>query len=129
LARFLWLGLLQLLDVRVHAVESIVPDVPVLLGPARYFGERGGVEFAGTELGVATASDEPIVFEHFDVLGDCGKGEIERGSEIVHARLAVNETGKDRSAGRVRQSRECLIEPCIVKRRCRHQYLFAFRST
>jgi hypothetical protein len=123
LARFLWLGFVELLDVGVHAVESVVPDVPVLLGPTRDLSERGGVEFAGTKLSVAAAGDEPGMFEHFDVLGNRRKGEIERCREIVHAGLTVSETGQDRSARRVRKSRERLVEPCIVKRRYRHRIL------
>jgi hypothetical protein len=115
------LGFSELLDVRVHAVESVIPDVAVLLGPTRHFGECGGVEFAGTELGVAAAGDESGVFEHFDVFGNRRESEIERCSEIVHARLAISETGKDRSSSRVRQGCKHLIEPCIVERCCRHR--------
>jgi hypothetical protein len=113
-------GSLQLLDVAVHAIESVIPDVPVLLGPTRDIGERGGVDGARPKLGSPAASDQASVLKHFDVLGDRWKRKVKRGCEIVDAGLALSEAGEYRSPRRVRQRRKSFIEPCIPERCRRH---------
>src|SRR6478672_11402692 len=88
---------LEFLEVGVEAVEAAFPDLPIALGPFGDVLERRGLEAARSELGFASARDEPGTFEHTEVLGDRGHGHAERSSELRDGALPGHESGENRA--------------------------------
>src|SRR3954453_21077145 len=69
---------LEVLEVVVHAVESVIPDRPVLLSPGRDVLQWSGVERARSVLRCVAALHKPGALEHLDVLGDGRQRQLER---------------------------------------------------
>src|SRR5688572_16831078 len=66
-AMFLLLGL-QLLDIRLEAIEALFPHRAIALGPLGHFLEPGRFQPARSPLRLTAARDEPGALEHPEVL-------------------------------------------------------------
>src|SRR5690606_12977221 len=78
LFRLAWLFRLDLLQVDVQAIETLLPQAPVVLDPL-----RGGIQGLRLEprrapLAFAAAHDEPGALQHLEVLGDRRQAHVER---------------------------------------------------
>jgi hypothetical protein len=90
------LQFLELLEVRVEPREARVPEAPEFLSPLDNFLERRRLEPPRSPLGLASAGDEPGMFEHPEVLGDRGSAHRERRRELLDGGRAGRESGEDR---------------------------------
>src|SRR5256885_13755843 len=88
--------------------ESVHPGLPRLLArlhPLDRLVERVGLHPARPPLRLPAADDQSRALEHLEVARDRGQAHRERLRELVHGRLALRETGQDRAARRVGESR------------------------
>ena len=88
---------LEFLEVAIEPVEAAFPDLPIALGPFDNVLERRGLESAWSELGFASARDEPRTFEHTEMLGDRGHGHLERRGELRDRAFPGREPGENRA--------------------------------
>src|SRR5262245_48705609 len=65
------------LQVGLQTVEALLPELAVLLDPARCLFERTGLDAAGAPLRVSAAGDEARALEHLQVLGDGRPRQVE----------------------------------------------------
>src|SRR5262245_41183401 len=104
-------------QVGVHAIEAVLPQRPVLLGPRRHLLEWRRVDRARPVLRLLSPHPPPGLREHLDVLGDRRQRHRERLRQLIHRGRAVGESGENRPTRRVGQRRERLAEPLPVGRR------------
>src|ERR1700712_3348756 len=97
---------LQFLEVVVEAVEAVVPQGAVFGEPGVDGHQRLGLELARAPLCVAAARDEAGVFEDLEMLGDAGKGDVERLGKLRHRTLAEREFGEDGAPGGIGEGLE-----------------------
>src|SRR5580693_7771825 len=109
LSGFLLPGL-QLVQEGVEALEVGLPEFSILLQPLGGFGQRPGLDPAGSFLGVASPGNEASLLKHLEVFGNRGLAQLERSHELINRGLALRQPGQDSPAGRVRQGRERGIE-------------------
>src|SRR4029078_9407679 len=93
----------ELLEVRVQAIEALLPDVPVVLRPLRYLLERRRLDPARPALRVAPLHDQPRALQHAQVLGHGGQAHAEGLRELADRAFAAGEASQDGPAGGIRQ--------------------------
>src|SRR3954451_3694408 len=97
---------LQLLQVRVEAVEALVPVSAIALEPIVDLAQRAGLEAAGPPLRFAAAHDQPRALEHLEVLRDGGEAHREGLGEGRHRGLAERKPRQQRATRRVGERRK-----------------------
>jgi hypothetical protein len=102
--------LLDVAKVFFEPIQPFMPDLPVLFDPPDRGIEWHWLETARSVLSVATPTDQTGLLEHFEMLRDCLKGDLERFGELVDCRLSDGQTGEDRPSGRVGESSERVAE-------------------
>src|SRR4051812_46916372 len=100
------LFLRECLQIRIEAIESLLPDGPIPLGPVGNVPNRARLETAWTPLRLAAARDQPRAFEHAQVLRYGRQADIERLRKLSHGPFARDEPGQNRAPGRIGQGRE-----------------------
>jgi len=109
-------------EVIVQALEAFLPVPAVMFEPVIGGLEGGCLEAAGTPLGLAPAGDEPGSLQDLEMLGDGGKGHLERGSDLADRGLTGGKALEDGTPRWVRQGGEGGANG--VGRKCaRHGYL------
>src|SRR5712691_1734577 len=88
---------LQFLEVAAQLVEALLPVASVVLDPVGDVLERIGLEPAGPPLRLAAALDQARALEDLEVLGDCGKADVERLGQLQDRGFARGETREDRA--------------------------------
>src|SRR5262249_26073396 len=86
-ARFRLL-LLQFTQILVQAVETLLPETPVLLQPVGGVLERTGFEPAGPQLRFTAAGDQTGPLQRLEVLGDGGQAHGEGRGQLHDRGLA-----------------------------------------
>src|SRR6059036_1063332 len=97
-AMFLLLSL-QLGQIRLQAIEALLPETAIVLQPAGGVLKRTRLEPAGPPLRLATARDQTGSLQHLEVLGDGGKAHREGLGQLRDRGLALGEASKDRTPG------------------------------
>src|SRR2546430_1260040 len=92
---------LQFAQMRVQAIETVLPKDAIALHPPRCLTEPSCLQSGGSPLRVPSARDEPGVFEHLQVLGDRGKRHVKRLRELSDGGVPRRQPGEDRTAGRI----------------------------
>src|SRR6185503_8631044 len=77
---------MQLLQVRVEAVEAVVPERSIRFRPRDDLLERRGLEQARPRLRFATASDQPGSLQHAQVLAHRRAAHVEWPRQLLHVR-------------------------------------------
>src|SRR5215472_9837322 len=101
---------LQLLQIGVQAVETLVEKPPVMVEPIVDVLKRARLDAAWPPLRLATPRDQPGALKHLQMLGDCRKAHGERLGELGHRGLAQSEPRQNRPAGRVGKRSESSIK-------------------
>src|SRR5690348_17242962 len=73
---------LDLAQIDPQAIQAVLPELAVALQPLHRVLERHGLDAAGAALGVTPARDEARALQHLEVLGDRGKGHVERFGQL-----------------------------------------------
>ena len=89
------------MQVLIEAIESLLPDLAVALGPGGHVLQGGGVDAASSPLGLLPAGDQTRPFEHTQVFRDRRHAHVERLGEFGHREFAQGETSQNGSAGGV----------------------------
>ena len=55
---------------------------------------------------IDAANDEPSIFEHFEMLGDGGLGQVERLAKLVDGGFSQSEAGQNGATRGIGESRE-----------------------
>src|SRR5215813_8168889 len=97
---------LQLPQVRVEAMESLLPEASVLGRPLGDLAQGPCFQLARAPLGLTSARDEACMFEYAQMLRDGWAADRERRRELRHGRGSLAEPREDRSPRRVRECRE-----------------------
>src|ERR1041384_4273024 len=77
LATMMLLLSFQALQIAVHAIQALLPDVPVVLGKGGHGAQRGGVDLAGPPLRLLPARDQAGALQHAQVLRHGGQAHVE----------------------------------------------------
>lgn len=93
-----------------EAVEAAFPRGAAIADPLFEGGEAGGVEAAGANAAGLFGVDEAGFFEHFQVLGDGGKRDSERGGEAGDGLRAVAKAFDDGAPGGVAEGVEDAVD-------------------
>src|ERR1700722_2411280 len=110
LAATLLLLALQLLQVVFEAIEALLPEDAILIEPVGRVLERTRFEAAGTELGIAAATDQAGTFQDLQMLGDCRKAHVEWLGQLVDRGFAAGEAREYGAARGVSEGGEGLVE-------------------
>ena len=97
---------LQGLKIAIQAVETLFPELAVLLDKIGGLVQRRRIELAGPPLRLAAARDQAGALQHLEVLGDRGRGHLEWRGELGDRSLARGESRQDRTAGWIGESGE-----------------------
>src|SRR6187431_62632 len=90
-------------------LKSVHPGFPRRLSrqhPLHRVVERVSLQPARPPLSLPAAHDQPRVLEHFEVARNRRKTHRERLRQLVHGRLALGESGHDRTACRISKGSE-----------------------
>src|SRR5690242_3411235 len=93
-------------------VEGAAPEARMEIEPFARLGEGVRLELAAPVLAFPQVLDQRGFFQHLQVAGDCGQGDIEWLGEFAHRRVAGGEPREDGPAGGVGEGGEGLIEWC-----------------
>src|SRR5438477_13168686 len=85
----------------VETVETLLPKNAVALHPLRGLAQTVRLEPGRSQLGVASARDQPGILEHLEVLRERRKRHVEWLRELRDRRFPRRETGKDRAPRRI----------------------------
>src|SRR5262245_61567 len=96
----------ELTQVRVEAVEALLPEAPVEGRPVGDVLEGRRLQPARTPLRLAAAGDQSGALEHLQVLRDRRHAHVERLGELGDGRLARREPRENGAARRVRERRK-----------------------
>src|SRR5579859_7292631 len=110
LAATLLLLALQPLQVVFQAIEALLPEDAILIEPVGRMLERSRFKAAGTELGVAAATDQAGTFQDLQVLGDRRKAHVEWLGQLVDRGFAGGEAREYGASRRVSKGGERLVE-------------------
>src|SRR6202011_3192091 len=86
-------------QVFVEALETLVPKPPVLPHPIGRLLQAGAVQPAWPPLRLPALPHEPCVLQHFQMLRDAGKAQVERFGQFRDRSLALRKTRKIGSPG------------------------------
>src|SRR4051812_11378034 len=89
-----------------EGVEAVLPEAAVVLEPLGRVAQRRAAQPGRAQLGRPPAFDQARPLEHAQVLRHGLERYRERRGELVHGRLAFDEPGEDRAAGRVGEGGE-----------------------
>src|SRR5437588_55223 len=119
LVSLLVIGLLlldQILQNFVEALETLIPEAPVLPHPIGGLLQAGSVEAARPPLRVAALPDQAGALQHLQMFGDAGEAEVERLGQLRDRGLPLGKTGQDRSPGGIGEGCERDAEMIIRHR-------------
>jgi hypothetical protein len=74
---------MQLMQILIQPIEALLPVPPVLGDPTGRLLERLGPEPAGPPLGITTSPYEAGTLQHFQMLGNGRKTQIERRRQFA----------------------------------------------
>src|SRR5438128_464933 len=97
LAATLLLLRLQLLQVNVQAVETLLPKAAIFFEPIVDAFQRPRLDPAGPPLRFAPPRDQPGALQHLEMLGDGGAAHLEGLGEFADRRLTQGESREDRA--------------------------------
>ena len=72
-------------------MEGRLPELAIIRQPLRSFGERIGIQTAGTALRLALSDDEASAFKHLEVTRDGGLADGKAGGELAGVLVPVVE--------------------------------------
>ena len=87
-----------------QAIEALLPELPISLGPVRDFFERSRVDAAAPELRVPALRDQSGALQHSQVFGDGGRADLEWFGQFADRAFARQEARENGSAGRAAAS-------------------------
>src|SRR5579864_7972263 len=79
----------QLLQNFVQALETLVPEAPVLSHPVGRLLQPAGLQAARPPLRVAALCDQAGALQHFEVFRDAGEAQVERLGQLRDRGLAL----------------------------------------
>lgn len=94
------------MEVCVERIERLLPESAIVFDVGVGGLEGFGIKAAGAELGLAGAFNEASVFKDFEMLGDGGESDVERGRKLVDGAFAGRELGKDGPTGWISEGGE-----------------------
>jgi hypothetical protein len=86
---------LELRQIVVQTVETLLPCHTIFLNPVSNFLKRGRFDAARTPLGGSASGDKPSVLKNFDVLGDSGECHLKRLGKLRNRRFAGHQVRQD----------------------------------
>lgn len=92
---------LKFVEVIFQAVETLVPELAILLHPIGNVAQWLRFEPAGPPLRLATLRDQAGALQYLEMLGNGGRAYLERLGELRDRCFARRETRKDRAASRI----------------------------
>src|SRR3990170_8559442 len=95
----LLLTLLNLSEVFVQAIETLLPEAAISFQPFIGVLERARAEPAGAPLRLATARDQAGALQHLEVLGDRGQAHLEGLGQLRDGRLTRGQASENRAPG------------------------------
>src|SRR6478609_6072173 len=101
---------LQFLQVVLEAIETLLPEAPVLLHPVHRLLERRSLQPAGPPLGVARPLNQPAALQHAQVLGDRRQAHVVRLGQLGDGARAGRKPGKDLPPGGIGEGGEDATE-------------------
>src|SRR6202022_1631632 len=93
-------------QVFVESLETFVPKSLVFPHPVGRLLQVGAVQPAWTPLRLSALPDQPRPLQHFQMLRDAGKTQVERFGQFRDRSLALRKTRKNRSPGGIGEGRE-----------------------
>src|SRR5262249_37149597 len=101
------LAFLQLAQILVQTVETLLPVAAIAPHPVGDLLERPRRDPAGPPLGVAPPLNQSRLLQHLEVLRDGGKTHLERLGQLPDRRLAFGQTLQDRAPSRIGDGGQC----------------------
>src|SRR5207248_2708748 len=89
----------HLLQNFVEALETLVPEAPILPHPVGRVLEAGGLEAARSPLRAAALCDKAGALQHFEVFRHAGEAEVERLGQLRDRGLALCQSRENRPPG------------------------------
>jgi len=96
----------ELRHVGVETIETLFPDVPIVVRPVRHVLQRCGVDLTVPELRFTPARDQAGLFEDAQMLGDGRHAHVERLGKLGHRTIAVDKPREDGAARRIGEGGE-----------------------
>ena len=90
---FAFLFGLDLLEIRVKAIEALFPELAVVVNKGGNFDQRGSFEVARPPLGLPGAPDKSGSLKYFEVFGDGRKGHVKGLGEFGNRSFARSQPG------------------------------------
>src|SRR5579863_4432773 len=109
-AIFSLLLVLEIAQIILEPIESLLPEAPVMLDPIGNVLKRTRGETARTPLRLAAARDQTCALQHLQMLRDCRKTHLKRFRQFRYRGLARGESSQYRSPGRVGEGGEGAAE-------------------
>ena len=94
----MWLSL-NVVEIAAHAIEAVLPDGAVVLGPRRHCFEWSCVERAGSILRTLTLGDQASPFEHPNMFRHRWQRHVEWFGQLGDACFSVCQPSQDGSPG------------------------------
>src|SRR5438445_13333362 len=93
-----------------HAIETVFPQLAVVVEPAVDVAQRLELDTAEMFLGCPAAGHEARLFQYADMLGDSANGEREGLRQFGDRGFAVEQPGEDCPSRRVGEGGESVVE-------------------
>src|SRR6266542_4848437 len=102
---------LDLVQVLVESVVTLLPEAPISLGPLGDLPERPSIEPGGPPLPLSASSYQPRSLEYLQVLRDRREAHIEWLRQLGDRGLSRRQPRENRPSRGIREGRERAVQP------------------